>query len=56
MPALLPDLSDELHSLFGSWDALIQDAVFWWEVGVLLLAATGALMIHRALSQSLQEQ
>jgi small-conductance mechanosensitive channel len=33
--------------------ALIRDPGFWWELGVLLLAATGALLVHRALSQSL---
>jgi small-conductance mechanosensitive channel len=43
----------ELQTLFGNWYDLIQSTVFWWEMGVLVLAAAGALVVHRALSQGL---
>ena len=39
-------LSDGAHGL-------ISDPGFWWQVGVLLLAAAGAWMVHRTLGQSL---
>jgi small-conductance mechanosensitive channel len=39
-------LSDGAH-------ALISDPGFWWEVGVLLLAAAGAWMVHRTLGSGL---
>jgi len=43
----------ELQTLFGGWYELVQSSVFWWEMGVLALAAAGALVVHRALSQGL---
>jgi len=42
----------ELQTLFGGWYELVQSSVFWWEMGVLALAAAGALVVHRALSQA----
>jgi small-conductance mechanosensitive channel len=49
-------LPADLQTLFGNWYALIQTPPFWWEVGVLVLAAAGALLVHRALSQGLAER
>ncbi|MHB1084958.1 MAG: mechanosensitive ion channel family protein [Thiobacillus sp.] len=49
-------LPADLQTLFGSWYALIQTPLFWWEVVVLILAATGAVLVHRALSQGLLER
>lgn len=46
-------LPENLHFLFDNWQAILHDTQFWWEVGVLLLAAAGALLVHRVLSQSL---
>ena len=43
----------EFQTLLDSGRALIGDLGFWWELGVLLLAAAGALLVHRTLSQSL---
>ncbi len=49
-------LPADLQALFGSWYALIQTPLFWWEVVVLILAATGAVLVHRALSQGLLDR
>jgi small-conductance mechanosensitive channel len=49
-------LPADFQTLFGSWQVLIQDPLFWWEVSVLLLAALGAGLVHRALSQSLADR
>ncbi len=46
-------LPDNLQYLLTNWQAILQDARFWWEVGVLLLAAAGAALVHRVLGQSL---
>ncbi len=46
-------LPDNLQFLFDHWQTMFQDAQFWWEVGVLLLAAAGAALVHRVLGQSL---
>ncbi|MGE5318734.1 MAG: mechanosensitive ion channel family protein [Hyphomicrobiaceae bacterium] len=43
----------DVQNLFGTWSVLIEDPLFWWEVAVLVLAAAGALLVHRALSQGL---
>ncbi|MBW8306310.1 MAG: mechanosensitive ion channel [Thiobacillus sp.] len=43
----------EFQTLLDSGLALVGDLEFWWEIGVLLLAAAGALLVHRTLSQSL---
>ena len=43
----------DFQALLDAAHALIRDPAFWWEVGVLLLAAAGAWMVHRTLGQSL---
>jgi hypothetical protein len=43
----------EFQTLLDDGFALIGDPGFWWEIGVLVLAAAGALLVHRTLSQSL---
>ncbi|HEY0663809.1 MAG TPA: mechanosensitive ion channel domain-containing protein [Thiobacillaceae bacterium] len=43
----------DLQSLLDTWRALIQTPLFWREVGVLLLAAVGAGLVHRTLGKSL---
>jgi len=50
------DLPADLQSLLDSGHALIRDPGLWWEVGVLLLAAAGALLVHRTLNRSLTVQ
>ncbi|MBS4095915.1 MAG: mechanosensitive ion channel [Sulfuricella sp.] len=50
----MPDfLSTELHAQLQAWASLIRDPLFLWEVGALILAAAGALMVHRTLGQGL---
>ena len=46
------DLPFDFQALLNRADALIGDPGFWWEVGVLLLAAAGAWMVHRTLGES----
>ncbi len=46
-------LPADLQALSENWQTLLQEPSFWWEVGVLLLAAAGALLVHRALNQGL---
>lgn len=53
MPFALPA---DLQDLFGAWQTLIRDPLFWWEVAVLVLAAAGALLLQRMLSQGLAER
>ncbi|MFO7541924.1 MAG: mechanosensitive ion channel [Thiobacillus sp.] len=43
----------DFQTALGNMLALIHDPLFWWEVGVLVLAAAGALLVHRVLSQGL---
>jgi small-conductance mechanosensitive channel len=43
----------DLQTLLDGAHALIRDPGFWWEVGVLLLAAAGALLVHRTIGQGL---
>jgi len=50
MPFALPV---DLQTLLDSAHALIRDPGFWWEIGVLLLAAVGAFLVHRTLGQGL---
>ena len=50
MPFALPV---DLQTLLDSAHALIRDPGFWWEIGVLLLAAVGAFLVHRTLAQGL---
>lgn len=40
----------------STWQALIRHPLFWWEVGVLVMAALGALMVHRTLGQGLAQR
>jgi len=47
------ELPFDFQTLLDTGLALIQDPGLWWELGVLLLAAMGALLVHRALSQGL---
>ena len=44
------------QTLLDRGHALIQDPESWWAVGVLLLAAAAAVLVHRALSQGLLER
>lgn len=46
-------LPDNLKEILLNWQVQLQDAQFWWEVAVLMLAAAGAALVHRVLSQSL---
>jgi small-conductance mechanosensitive channel len=43
----------DLQTLLDGAHALIRDPGFWWEVGVLLLAAAGAFLVHRTIGQGL---
>jgi len=49
-------LPADLQALLGSWQTLILEPRFWWEVGVLGLAAAGALLVRRVLSQGLAQR
>jgi small-conductance mechanosensitive channel len=46
-------LPADLQTLLEGGRALIRDPGFWWEVGVVVLAAAGAFLVHRTLGQSL---
>lgn len=46
-------LPADLQTLLEGARALIRDPGFWWEVGVVVLAAAGAFLVHRTLGQSL---
>ncbi|MEW6677005.1 MAG: mechanosensitive ion channel domain-containing protein [Pseudomonadota bacterium] len=48
-------LPDAVLDLIATWHGLISHPLFWWEVGVLGLAALGALLVHRTLGQSLAQ-
>lgn len=49
-------LPTDISTLLESWLAQPRSAAFWWQVGVLALAAAGALLVHRTLGQSLGQQ
>lgn len=49
-------LPDDFGALLQSWLAQPQSPGFWWQVGVLLLAAGGALLVHRTLNEGLDQQ
>ncbi len=49
-------LSTDFQPLLAAWLARLQEAAYWWQVGVLLLAAAGALLVHRTLGESLTER
>ncbi|MDP2353315.1 MAG: mechanosensitive ion channel [Pseudomonadota bacterium] len=46
-------LPDNFQEILATWQIQLQNAQFWWEVAALLLAAAGAALVHRVLSQSL---
>lgn len=46
-------LPAEFLTLLDAGLAVIRNPGFWWELGVLGLAAAGALLVHRTLKQSL---
>lgn len=48
--------SAQFGHLLETWQALIRHPLFWWEVGALVLAAVGALLVHRTLGQSLAQR
>jgi len=50
MPIPLPD---NLQYLFSNIQELIQTPAFWSQVGVLIMAAAGAMLVHLTLGQSL---
>ena len=43
----------DFQTLLDGAHALIRDPGLWWEIGVLLLAATGAFLVHRTIGQGL---
>ncbi len=49
-------LPSEIQAMLVSWRALIQDPLIWWEMGAILLAAAGAVLVHRLLSQALVDR
>ena len=49
-------LPADVQAVLVTWRTLVQDPMVWWEVGVLVLAAAGALLVHRVLSQGLLER
>jgi small-conductance mechanosensitive channel len=46
-------LPDNLQALFINIQELIQTPAFWSQVGVLILAAAGAMLVHLTLGQSI---
>ncbi len=46
-------VSDEIRTLLGNWRAMPQHPAFWWQLGVLLAALLGAILVHRTLGHSL---
>lgn len=49
-------LPHETELIFATWHAALRHPLFWWEPGVLLLAAAGAFLVHRALSQGIADR
>ncbi len=47
------DLPVEISALLESWLAQPRSPSFWWQIGVLALAASGAWLVHRTVGQSL---
>jgi lipid-A-disaccharide synthase-like uncharacterized protein len=47
------DLPADLRALFDAGRDLLRDSGFWWQVAMLVLAAAGALLVHRTLSHGL---
>jgi len=50
---MLSELNLEPDALLAAGRALLGDPNFWWQIGVLGLAAAGAWLVHRTLNQSL---
>ena len=50
---MLPELNLNPDALLKAAQALLRDPRFWWQVGVLGLAAAGAWLVHRTLTRSL---
>lgn len=50
MPFPLPD---NLQTLLTNTQYLIQTPAFWSQIGVLILAASGAMLVHQTLGQSI---
>jgi len=48
-------LPADFQTLLGTLQSQIHDPLFWWEVAVLVLAAAGALLVQRVLSQGLAD-
>ncbi|MDP2962252.1 MAG: mechanosensitive ion channel [Sulfurimicrobium sp.] len=49
-------LPAEMSALLESWLIQSQSPSFWWQFGVLALAAAGALLVHSTLSHSLGQR
>lgn len=47
---------EDIRILLDTLQARLHNPSFWWELGVLLLAAAGALMVDRTLGKSLGER
>ncbi len=47
---------NDLLAFLDSLRALVRHPLFWWEVGMLLVAAMGALLVHRTLGVGLAER
>ena len=43
----------DFQSQLGLWLSQVQTESFWWQVAVLLVAAAGALLVHRAVGPTL---
>ncbi len=50
------DFTDDLQTLLFHALELIRTPLFWTQVGVLILAASGAMMVHITLGQSIGER
>jgi len=50
------DLPADISTLLETWLAQPRSAAFWWQIGVLVLAAAGALLVHRTLGASLGQR
>ena len=47
---------NDLLAFLDSLRALVRHPLFWWEVGMLLVAAMGALLVHRTRGGGLAER
>lgn len=50
------DFPTDIGSLLETWLAQPRSPAFWWQIGVLGMAAAGAFLVHRTLGQSLDQQ